>query len=63
MEYKTRKGGTSLGMVCSNMVISPQEGSHTGIGLCRRDVEGVRKEQQEVNCKPFSLCQKYLQNA
>jgi hypothetical protein len=53
MEYKTRKGGTSLGMVCSNMVISPQEGSHTGIGLCRRDV-GVRKEQQEVNCKPFS---------
>jgi hypothetical protein len=55
MEYKTRKGGTpSLGMDCSNMVISSQEGSHAGIALCRRDVEGVRREQQEVNCKLIS---------
>jgi hypothetical protein len=54
MECKTRKGDTPLGMVCSNMVISSQEGSHAGIALCRRDVEGVRKEQQEVNCKPIS---------
>jgi hypothetical protein len=46
MEYKTRKGGTPLGMVCSNMVISSQEGSHAGIALqkgCGRSEKGAAR--------------------